>query len=57
MVKIQIKRVKTGWYFRVVARNGRIVCHSEVYTRKDNCYKGLDVIRGLTPRNYRIEEI
>jgi len=57
MVKIQIRRVRKGWYFRIVARNGRIVCHSEVYTRKDNCYKGVDVIRGLRSDNYRIEEI
>jgi len=30
-MKIQIKRVKTGWYFKVVGRNGRTLCHSEVY--------------------------
>ena len=30
-MKITIKRVKTGWYFKIVARNGRTLCHSEVY--------------------------
>ena len=30
-MKIKIKRVKTGYYFKIVARNGRTLCHSEVY--------------------------
>lgn len=56
MPKVQIIRVKTGWYFRLVARNGRIICHSEVYTRKDNCWKGMKVMLGLKVGKFRIEE-
>ena len=31
-MKIEIIRTKVdSWYFRIVARNGRIICHSEIY--------------------------
>lgn len=27
------------WFFRIVARNGEIIAHSEAYKRKSNCLK------------------
>ena len=34
-MKYQVKRCAGGWYWRVVASNRRVMCHSEVYkTRK-----------------------
>jgi len=36
-MKIQIVRAKGGWFFRIVARNGRTLCHSEVYSTLDSC--------------------
>ena len=36
-MKIQIKRARGGWFFRIKARNGRTLCHSEIYTTKQAC--------------------
>jgi uncharacterized protein YegP (UPF0339 family) len=38
-VTVEILKAKTGWYFRVKARNGRTLCHSEVYRRKASALK------------------
>jgi len=40
-MKIEIIKSMTGWYFRVVARNGRILCHSEIYNQKASCRKAV----------------
>lgn len=33
-MKFQVKKCKGGWYWRLVAGNGKLLCHSEVYKRK-----------------------
>ncbi len=38
-MKYQIKKCKGGWFWRIVARNGRIWAHSETYTRKSDAVK------------------
>lgn len=47
--KIEIWPVVSGnrdmWYFRVKARNGEILCHSETYTSKQSCLKGIKALR------------
>ena len=47
MIRIFIKRAKFfGWYFKIVASNGKILCHSQRYTRKINCYNAAALIVG-----------
>ena len=46
-MKIQIVRRKGGWFFRMVARNGRTLCHSEMYTTLASCRKTAGMLRGL----------
>jgi len=36
-----------GWFFRIVARNGRTLCHSEIYTTLASCRKTAGMLRGL----------
>jgi len=38
-MKIEIVRSKKGWFFRIMASNGRTLCHSECYVRKAGCIK------------------
>lgn len=44
--KIEIKKTNNPfrWYFRVKARNGEILCHSEVYTTKQECEQGVNAL-------------
>ena len=44
-MRIKIRRVKTGWYFLFVARNGRTLCHSEVYRTYGACRKTVMLMR------------
>ena len=58
VMRIEIVRARTGWFFRFVARNGRTLCHSEIYTSKASCYKGVDsVVSGLKQDKYKWEEV
>lgn len=50
--------IKTGskaYYWRFVANNGNILCHSESYTRKDNAIRSLQSV--ATNLNGKIKEI
>lgn len=33
------------WYFRVVARNHKTVAQSEGYTRKADCFRGIEALK------------
>ncbi|WP_435008017.1 YegP family protein [Tundrisphaera lichenicola] len=36
-MKFEIEKTANGeWYFRIVAKNGKTLCHSESYKRKRN---------------------
>ena len=37
------------FYFRLKARNGKIVCQSEGYTRRENVLKGIDAVIDCAP--------
>lgn len=37
------------FYFRLKARNGKIICQSEGYTRRVNVLKGIDAIIDCAP--------
>jgi uncharacterized protein YegP (UPF0339 family) len=37
IVEILPTRKFYGWFWRIKAKNGQILCHSEVYIRKRNC--------------------
>lgn len=55
-MKIQIKRCKGGWYFRLKARNGRILAHSEVYKSKQGAEWGAEsIITSVIEGNYSWE--
>jgi uncharacterized protein YegP (UPF0339 family) len=45
-VKFQILRSGTQYYFRVVARNGQTLCHSESYWNKADCRNAIRTIQG-----------
>jgi uncharacterized protein len=34
-----------GYYFKIVAENGRTLCHSEVYKRKATCLNGVKALK------------
>jgi len=38
-VTIKVLPAKGGWYFVVKSRNGRTLCHSEVYREKRKAIK------------------
>ena len=38
-------RQHNHWYFRVVASNGKILCHSQSYRSKAACRRGLEAVR------------
>ena len=41
-MKIQIKQnVKKQWWFRIVARNGKVLCSSETYHNQKDCMRTL----------------
>lgn len=44
--RVQIVRTDSGWFFRVVAVNGRTLCHSETYTRRAKCEHAAGLIGG-----------
>jgi uncharacterized protein YegP (UPF0339 family) len=45
-VKVYIKKSRNGqFYFTIHAANGKKLCHSETYTRKDSCREGFVVMR------------
>jgi uncharacterized protein YegP (UPF0339 family) len=35
-----------GWYFRVIASNGKILCHSETYNTRRACLKAIAAVQG-----------
>jgi uncharacterized protein YegP (UPF0339 family) len=43
-MKIEIYQVDAGWYWRVKARNGRILCSSEGYHRKQTMLRTIKSI-------------
>lgn len=46
MIKFVVyKDKKKEWRFRIVASNGRILAHSEGYTRRGNCIKAIHTIK------------
>ena len=59
-MKIQIVRSKkgnkNGWFWRIVASNGRTLCHSEIYTTLANARKTASRIRD-TMVGVGIEEV
>lgn len=52
-MKIEIRKSKSNrWYFRFVARNGRILCHSDTYHRLSDAKKGVaSVVNGFRGRD------
>lgn len=38
--KVEIQPAVSGWFWRVVAANGEVLCHSQVYTRKRDAKRG-----------------
>ena len=45
-MKIQFfKNKNKQWYFRIVARNGKIVAQSEGYKTKQGCLKTIDILQ------------
>lgn len=55
--KIQlVKAHELGWWWRIVAPNGRTLVHSEIYTRKRNAIKSAtNLLRSQYV--YKIEEV
>ena len=55
MPKVQVVRAKGGWFFRIVASNGRTLCHSEIYKTKGHCRRTAIKIKGVRP--WKVEEV
>lgn len=47
--RFEIRRSKRGVYFRVVAANGRILCHSETYRSVAACRRSAAAVLSARP--------
>lgn len=47
-MKYQIKRCTGGWYWRVVAKNHLVMCHSEVYKTRKSAEKAAIKVKMLS---------
>lgn len=58
MMKAQLlKNKRNQWYFRFVASNGKILCHSESYSSRTMARRGMmSLINALESQNNRVEE-
>ena len=46
----EIRKAQGGGYFwRLTARNGQTLCHSEAFTTKDAALNGVEAVRSTTP--------
>lgn len=53
----EVFRDKAGqWRFRLKAKNGRILCQSEGYTRKENCLNGITAV-GWAVKTPKVTEV
>ncbi|MFM6993728.1 MAG: YegP family protein [Sediminibacterium sp.] len=44
--RFEIRKSRTNkYYFVLIARNGEIICTSEMYEAKDSCIKGIKAIK------------
>lgn len=51
--KVILERNKKGqWYFKIVATNGRILCHSESYSSLDKALGGFHAV--MAPAEYDV---
>jgi len=54
MSRSKFKYFRSGingdWYFHLVAGNGKIICQSEGYTRKQACLNGIAAVRRCAPK-------
>lgn len=46
-MKIQYFKSKSKWFFRIRAKNGRIIAQSEGYNNKASCLKTVGLFRPL----------
>jgi uncharacterized protein YegP (UPF0339 family) len=56
-LKINVRQFAIAYYWHIVASNGKILCHSENYTRKYNAKKSLRAVAesfNLIMDGYRI---
>jgi uncharacterized protein YegP (UPF0339 family) len=45
-LKFQILRSGVQYYFKILARNGQTLCHSESYFNKADCRNAIGIIQG-----------
>lgn len=45
----EINRANGGYYWRLKATNGEILCHSEVYSTKQGAQNGIAAVKRLAP--------
>ena len=57
-MKIQIKQnTKKQWWFRIVARNGKVLCSSETYHNKKDCLRTVErMIKNFEEQKWVIED-
>jgi uncharacterized protein YegP (UPF0339 family) len=46
MVRFQLRRAIGGFYFRIRARNGKTLAHSEVYRQRRSARRAITLIGG-----------
>lgn len=45
----EVLRTATGYWWRLKADNGEILCHSEVYTSKQSALNGIIAVKRISP--------
>jgi len=44
-----LRATSGGYYWRLKAANGEVLCHSEVYTTKQSAQVGIEAVKRLAP--------
>ena len=45
----EVLKAATGYWWRLKADNGEILCHSEVYTSKQSALNGINATKRIAP--------
>ena len=53
-MKIVILKLRRQWYWKLIASNGRILAHSETYSRKSKAVKTANRMKTLLAKEVKI---
>lgn len=45
----ELRKAEMGFWWRLKAENGEILCHSEIYTAKQSALNGISLVKRISP--------